>query len=98
VFGMTRTPAAIGNNPWCGNLIEFKERIEKELAHNTALTLKDLAVNGSDLMGEGIPAGKILGEILGGLFETVLDDPEENERAHLIELSKNMYARIMRAS
>jgi putative nucleotidyltransferase with HDIG domain len=98
VYGMARSPPAIGNNPWCGNLIEFKERIQKELERGAALTLKNLAVNGDDLIAEGIPAGKILGEILRALFETALDDPQENERAHLIELAKNMYARIMRAS
>jgi putative nucleotidyltransferase with HDIG domain len=93
VYGMTRTPPAVGANSWWGNLAELKGRIEKELAHNTAFSLKDLAVNGNDLMAEGIPGGVILGEVLRELFETVLDDPKENERAHLIAIAKNLYAR-----
>jgi putative nucleotidyltransferase with HDIG domain len=95
-YGMTRSPPAAGANPLRDNLAEFKTRIEKELAHNDTFALKDLAVNGDDLMAEGIPGGKILGQILRELFETALEDPKENERAHLIAIAKNIYARLVR--
>jgi hypothetical protein len=56
----------------------------------SALSLKDLAVNGHDLMENGIPAGKQLGAILQKLMEIVLEHPEENEREHLVEIALRM--------
>ena len=53
--------------------------------------MKDLKVNGRDLMQEGIPAGKNLGRILNELFETVLDDPAMNDRDKLLNLALNLY-------
>ena len=53
--------------------------------------MKDLAVNGRDLMAEGIPAGKHLGIVLNELFETVLDDPAMNTKEKLLIVAKNYY-------
>jgi putative nucleotidyltransferase with HDIG domain len=93
-YGKTRKEPPLAPNPWKDNLVEFKKRIQAELNKDAALTLKDLAINGDDLRGEGIPQGKLMGTVLSELLETVLDDPRENERAHLILLAKNIYARL----
>ena len=72
---------------------ELDERVKKELAKKTALSLKSLAVNGKDLMEAGIPAGKELGSILNELLECVLEDPEMNERETLLNSAKEIYKR-----
>lgn len=57
---------------------EIKEREE-------CLSLKDLAVNGGDLMQAGVPKGKEIGRILGVLLEMVLEEPELNEKELLLK-------------
>jgi poly(A) polymerase/tRNA nucleotidyltransferase (CCA-adding enzyme) len=61
--------------------------VEKSLAESGAFSLKDLAVNGNDLMAIGIRSGKTLGIILNELLETVLDDPAQNSRETLLHIA-----------
>jgi poly(A) polymerase/tRNA nucleotidyltransferase (CCA-adding enzyme) len=75
-------------------LAEFGERLKKIIHKETALSLKDLAVNGRDLMEAGIPGGPVLGTVLEQLLETVLDDPEMNTKERLLPLAKNLYGQI----
>lgn len=59
-----------------------------------AVTVKDLAVNGRDLMGLGIPAGPGLGMILQELLDVVMEEPEKNDRAVLLEyVRRNLQAK-----
>jgi putative nucleotidyltransferase with HDIG domain len=88
LYGMNGTP------PPPGILAGFEERIRKVLEQQSALGLKDLAVNGKDLMTMGIPAGKQLGIVLNELLETVLDDPGSNTRENLLVIAEKMYHRI----
>lgn len=46
--------------------------------------LKDLAVNGHDLMDIGIPAGKTIGQILNQLLEMVMEGTIENNQSELL--------------
>jgi poly(A) polymerase/tRNA nucleotidyltransferase (CCA-adding enzyme) len=73
------------------NLVEFQNRIDKVLQQSTALTTKDLAINGEDLFRLGIPKGPIMGVILKQLLETVLDDPTENEFEKLGTIALKFY-------
>ena len=57
------------------------QRIREEKA---CLSLKDLAVKGQDLMSLGIPAGKLLGELLSLLLDEVVDGNLPNEREALL--------------
>ena len=91
IYGMHNKPVRVHDSPACALLLEFKERIEKEERRNSALNLKSLAVNGKDLIAEGIPAGKMLGQILNELFETVLDDPAQNNKEALLKIARNLY-------
>lgn len=91
IYGMHNKPVRVHDSPACALLLEFKERIEKEEKQKTALDLKSLAVNGKDLIAEGIPAGKMLGQILNELFETVLDDPAQNNKEVLLKIARNLY-------
>ena len=72
-------------------LLELQDRIENLKKQGSALTLKDLSVNGKDLMALGIPHGKILGLILNELLETVLDSPEMNEKEKLLKVAEGIY-------
>ena len=47
------------------------------------LAVGDLAFDGRDLLGLGLPPGPVFGRILERLLEWVLDDPGRNERTLL---------------
>lgn len=70
------------------SLASLKQRIMELESQKTALSLKDLAVNGKDLISAGIPAGKKLGEILKNLFQQVLEDPGKNTKEKLLSAAK----------
>jgi tRNA nucleotidyltransferase (CCA-adding enzyme) len=64
-------------------------RVQEEIASANAFSLRDLAIDGNDVMRElGIPPGPAVGRILNALFERVLDEPSLNTRERLIELAK----------
>ena len=58
----------------------YQQIMEKE----QCLSLKELAVNGSDLIARGIQPGKEIGEILHQMLEKVLEEPELNEKEVLL--------------
>lgn len=72
------------------NIEILKRRISEIEAQKTALSLKDLAVNGKDLIAAGIPAGKELGNILNRLFEMVLENPALNTKEALLEKAQEI--------
>jgi len=76
------------------NLKELKLRVGKILEEENAFTIKDLAVNGKDLMEIGVPGGPKIGIILESLLETVLDDPEQNTKDKLLEIAGKIYQKI----
>jgi tRNA nucleotidyltransferase (CCA-adding enzyme) len=53
-------------------------------ARNDPLTLKDLAVNGEDLIATGVRPGPDVGERLRQLLDEVLEDPTRNTRDYLL--------------
>lgn len=69
-------------------------RIEEQLQAGTALSIKDLAIDGRMLMEAGIPAGKHMGVILNELLETVTDSPEKNTREILIREALDTYRKM----
>lgn len=48
------------------------------------LSLRELAVNGSDLIKTGVKPGREVGNILARMFEEVLDVPEHNDKEYLL--------------
>ena len=48
-------------------------------------SLKDLAVNGSDLIAAGFAPGKELGEVLNRLLLSVIEAPELNQKEVLLK-------------
>ena len=62
---------------------QIRELIAQLQAENAALTVKDLAVNGHDLMALGY-TGQAIGQALAALLELVLDERLPNEKAALL--------------
>ena len=67
------------------SVLALSERINAELDKANALAIKDLKVNGKDLMALGIPSGPMIGRILSELLEEVIEDPARNDRGYLEE-------------
>lgn len=66
--------------------LERWERIYEEiLEKRQCLSLRDLAVTGSDLIEAGWKPGRELGRALHRLLESVLEDPARNTRERLLE-------------
>ena len=59
------------------------------MAFHDPLSIGDLAIDGSDLMALGIPAGPAVGEALRRLLEVVVDDPSKNQRDTLLALARS---------
>lgn len=57
------------------------------LAKGQCVILKDLAVDGKDLLALGYPQGRLIGDTLRKLLNTVLDNPDYNDKEKLLELA-----------
>jgi tRNA nucleotidyltransferase (CCA-adding enzyme) len=74
-----------GLAPDAGHLAELRERIDRELAANPPLSLRELAVDGADLMAElQLEPGPHIGELLDQLLGLVIADPAQNRRDILL--------------
>ncbi|MCR5716973.1 MAG: CCA tRNA nucleotidyltransferase [Lachnospiraceae bacterium] len=58
-------------------------------AKKQCLSLKDLAVKGSDLIAAGLTPGKGLGDVLQRMLEDVIEEPSHNEAAYLLSHVKD---------
>lgn len=94
MYGKYNMPIQIKESNACDLLIQLQDRIKKIQEENSAFTLKSLAVSGKDLMEIGIPSGKLIGKILNTLLETVLDDPNQNNKDVLLNIAKNLYEQM----
>jgi putative nucleotidyltransferase with HDIG domain len=85
--------ATTGIEPGGDFLVPVIDRIDAVLAQGRAFTLKDLAVSGTDLQAAGVRPGPHMGIILRELLQTVIDDPELNNRERLLEIAKTINRR-----
>jgi poly(A) polymerase/tRNA nucleotidyltransferase (CCA-adding enzyme) len=85
IYGMRR------RLPKGAGVDRLRERIGRIQERKNALSLADLAVDGNELQEAGIPRGPAIGSTLRFLLETVLEDPELNERDTLIEIATRFY-------
>lgn len=58
----------------------YRSILEKQ----QCITLKQLAINGTDLIAAGVAPGKEIGAILKQLLELVLEDPSQNTKENLL--------------
>ena len=69
-------------------LDEIKAVYREIKESNQCLSLKELAIDGSDLLDAGFSQGPQIGKVLDRLLDAVIDNPELNTRENLIALSK----------
>lgn len=67
------------------------EIYEGILERGECVCIKELAVDGKDLLSIGVKQGKQIGEILNDLLEIVLEEPEKNTKETLLEHVKENY-------
>lgn len=65
----------------------YKEVLEKK----ECVSLKSLAINGSDLIAQGRKPGKEIGIILQELLELVIENPECNEKEYLLKRAAEIH-------
>ena len=71
--------------------IDKLEQVYRQvIAAGDCLRIKDLKVNGKDLIDMGVPQGQRIGEILKAVFDEVVDNPELNDRDYLLNRVKDM--------
>jgi len=67
-------------------LIKAEAEIDEIISQQQCFTLKDLKINGADLIQMGISPGKEIGTILNKLLELVLDNADLNDREKLVKI------------
>jgi tRNA nucleotidyltransferase (CCA-adding enzyme) len=79
-------------------LAALKAHVAKVLAEGSALSTRDLKVNGRDLMSQlGLAPGPVIGDLLDALLEQVLADPASNERDALLARAREILPAIQAA-
>jgi tRNA nucleotidyltransferase (CCA-adding enzyme) len=74
-------------------LVRLEAHVSRVLAEGAALSTRDLAVNGRDLMRAlDVRPGPVIGEILEALLELVTTDPGLNEREALLARARQVLA------
>ena len=76
-------------------LYETKQRVKDIYEANESVALKDMNINGRDLIKMGISEGKMIGNILNELFEDILENPEHNNREYLCEKALQIFSKNM---
>jgi tRNA nucleotidyltransferase (CCA-adding enzyme) len=74
-------------------LESLRSRVAAVLSAGAALSVRDLAINGRDLMSElGLSPGPLLGTILRTLLDEVIEDPAKNQREALLARAREIAA------
>lgn len=81
-----RAATGTGASPGPGsNMAAFLARVNEVMAKGPVLTVRDLAVDGRDVMKAlGIPQGPEVGKVLSKLLDAVLENPDLNSRERLL--------------
>ena len=72
------------------NLAEVEEKLNLIIAQKECFNIKDLKINGGDLISLGFVKGKEIGETLQKLLEIVIEYPELNNQQDLFEIAKKI--------
>lgn len=62
----------------------FRNRVQTIISRGDPRTIRDLAVNGKDILNLGVREGEDVGRILEALLEKVLKNPEDNTKEVLL--------------
>lgn len=72
------------------NIREIRVCYEEILKKKECVSLKSLAVTGSDLIADGMQPGREIGEVLNKLLEMVIEHPEYNTKETLLRLKNEI--------
>ena len=85
----------LAQSSMCYERLEYLDRLEKKareiIEKNACFSLKDLAVNGSDLIALGVKPGREIGIILKKLLDKVIGGKLPNKKEELIKFTKENY-------
>jgi tRNA nucleotidyltransferase (CCA-adding enzyme) len=72
------------------DIAKVSAALDDIIASGQCFSLRDLAVNGDDLIAAGFKEGESIGQTLYGLLNEVMDGATPNEKGALVESAKNM--------
>ena len=72
------------------NIRDVRKCYEEILEKKECVSLKSLAVTGSDLIANGMEPGKEIGDVLNKLLEYVIEHPEANDKETLLQLKEKL--------
>ncbi|WP_102377830.1 hypothetical protein [Raoultibacter timonensis] len=79
---------ALAQAPQCHGRVALADELDRVLdgilEAQEAFSLKDLAVNGTDLIALGIAPGPEIGRLLEEVLEAVIDERVPNEKSSLL--------------
>lgn len=82
--------------PQCASRVQLADELERQLAcileEHQAFSLRDLAINGHDVMSVGIPSGRLVGAALNAALNAVVEGSVENEAEALKEFVREWFA------
>jgi tRNA nucleotidyltransferase (CCA-adding enzyme) len=64
--------------------------LEEMKSSGACMSLKDMEINGRDLVEMGVPQGKTVGELLNRLYDMVVTEEIENNREQLIRKARQL--------
>ena len=67
-----------------------EQQARQIIAEGQCLHIKDLAINGSDLLRLGYPEGAVIGQTLRLLLDAVIDEKVDNNQQALLQLAKHL--------
>lgn len=73
--------------------VEIREMIDDIIAREQCFSIKDLAVDGNDVMAAGVAEGPEVGSTLNELLEAVIEGEVENEREALLTKVREPFTR-----
>lgn len=72
------------------NIREMEQCYQEILAKKECVSLKTLAISGSDLIADGMQPGKEIGFVLNTLLEKVIEQPELNTKQTLLRMRREL--------
>jgi len=73
------------------HVLRLEKRYKEIIDNKEPIDVKQLKINGYDLIKMGLKSGKLIGEILNELLEMVMEKPKLNEKEKLFEIVKRKW-------
>ncbi len=71
-------------------LTDIQNIYEEIIRDKDCISMKDMAVNGKDIIALGVERGSDVGNVLGKLFDIVIENPDMNNKELLLEEAKRI--------